>query len=64
MAGEKWEDWRDMHNHFKCAADATWQAMMMAMAGNPADGHEAFVHACLEKAAERLGYRLVKGPGQ
>jgi hypothetical protein len=60
----QWEDWRDMHNHLKCAAEATWQAMMLTMAALPAEAHEAFAQACLEKAAERLGYRLVKGPGQ
>jgi hypothetical protein len=53
-----------MHNHLKCAAEATWQAMMLTMAALPAEAHEAFAQACLEKAAERLGYRLVKGPGQ
>jgi hypothetical protein len=63
MSALLWEDFRDAHNHFQCAANSAQQAMFLAMAGKPAAAHHDFMQACLAKAADRLGYRLVPVQG-
>lgn len=64
MNAPQWEDFRDAHNHFQCAADSAQQAMFLAMAGKPAAAHHDFMRACLEKGADRMGYRLVPVQGE
>ena len=60
MSKLTWEDYRDAHNHLKFAADSASRAMMLAMADLPTDAHQSLMRLCLEKAAERMGYAIVK----
>lgn len=52
-------DLRDAHGYLDMATRCAWQAMMLAAADKPSTGHQNVMTASIDKAIERLGYRMI-----